>query len=376
MRRWSLLVLLGALAAALPAAAVPDGSGDALEHNRELLEKWRADPDHYARLQRDLRAFWALPPARRRQMRQLDQDLQHADAKARKRLWAVLERYHAWLEALPEAERQRVESAASADERLRVIREIRERQWVDRLPLKVREELEQLPPERRPAQIALLRKEEQRHRREWRRGLRLPPPFRPATLKAFPPEFQAFVENQLVPRLGPKEKERLKGAEKKWPQYARVLDKLSREHPVLPPLRQVGTVVTYDQLPAEVKRDFPRAQLQKDPALEQRLKRVSGKWPDFAVEFAKVWALHRRVPLPPLGASRPKELGTAVETFVNRKLTPALSPAEAQVLKNLEGQWPDYPLKLLELAHKHRLAVPGMSLPWPDELWDSLAAER
>jgi hypothetical protein len=309
-------------------------------------------------------------------MRQLDQDLQHADARARKRLWAVLERYHTWLETLPEADRQRVEAAANADERLRVIRDIRERQWVERLPAKVREELEQLPPERRPAQLALLRKEEQRHRREWRRGLRLPPPFRPTTLKAFAPDFQAFVENQLVPQLSPKEKERLKGAEKRWPQYIRTLDRLSKDHPVLPPLRQAGPVVNYDQLPAEVKRDFSRAQLQKDPALAQRLAKVSGKWPDFALEFAKVWALHRRVPLPPLGASRPKELGTAVETFVTRKLTPALSPAEAQALKKLEGQWPDYPLKLLELAHQHRLVVPGMSLPWPDDLWDSLAAER
>ena len=186
MRRWSLLVLLGAAAAALPAVAVTQG-GDTLGHNRELLEKWRADPDHYARLQRDLRAFWALPPGRRKQMRQLDQDLQHADARTRKRLWAVLERYHAWLEALPEADRRRVEGAANADERLRVIREVRDRQWVEHLPAKVREELEQLPLERRPGRIALLRKEEQRHRREWRRGLRLPPPFRPATLKAFPP---------------------------------------------------------------------------------------------------------------------------------------------------------------------------------------------
>src|SRR5436305_96172 len=101
MRRWSFLVLFAAAAAALPAVAVPEGSRDALEHNRELLEKWRADPDHYARLQRDLRAFWALPPARRRQMRRLDQDLQHADARTRKRLWAVLERYHAWLRPLP-----------------------------------------------------------------------------------------------------------------------------------------------------------------------------------------------------------------------------------------------------------------------------------
>jgi hypothetical protein len=369
-----LLVLLGA--AALAAAAAPDG-GDALEHNRELLEKWRADPDHYARLQRDLRAFWGLPTERRQQMRQLDQDLHKADARTRKRLWGVLERYHAWLEALPGADRRRVEAAATPEERLRVVREIREREWVERLPKKVREELLRLPPERRTAQIALLHKEEQRHRREWRRGLRLPPPARPTTLKALPAEAQAFVQNELTPRLNAGEKERLNNAEKKWPQYVRVLDKLARDHPVLPPPRQAAPVVRYEQLPAAVQRDFPRAQLQKDPELAKRLVQASGKWPDFALEFARAWKLHKRVELKPaLGPSRPKELGAAVETFVAKKLTPALSPAEAQALKGLEGKWPDYPLKLLELAHKHRLWVPGLSLPWPDEVWDSLAAER
>jgi len=145
---------------------------------------------------------------------------------------------------------------------------------------------------------------------------------------------------------------------------------------VLPPLRRVGHIINYEQLPADVKRDFPRSQLPKDPAQAQRLARASGKWPNFALEFAKVWGLHKRVPLPPLGASRPDELGTAVERFLAKKLTPALIPAEAQALKDLEGRWPDYPLKLLELAHKHRLAVPGMSLPWPDELWAFLPAER
>jgi hypothetical protein len=371
-----LLVLLGGLVLALPAVAVPQG-GDALEHNRELLEKWRADPDHYARLQRDLRAFWELPPARRRQMRQLDQDLHQADAKARKHLWGVLQRYRAWLEGLPEADRRRVEEAAEPAERLRVIRDIRERQWVDRLPKAVREELAELPPERRPARIAALRKEEQRHRREWRRGLRLPPPFRPTQLKAFPVEFRAFVENELTPRLSPREKQELKKAETKWPQYVRTLDRLSREHPVLPPRRPAGAVINYDQLPAEVKRDFPSAQIQKNPPLAGRLKTASGQWPDFALEFAAAWRLNKRVPLePPLGASRPKELPSQAQAFLNAKLKRALSPAEAQALTALEGRWPDYPQKLLELAHKHRLAVPGMSLPWPDELWDNLPAGR
>ena len=52
---------------------------DALEQNRRLLERWRADPEHHARLLRDLRAFYALPRPRQQQLRLLDQQLYAAD---------------------------------------------------------------------------------------------------------------------------------------------------------------------------------------------------------------------------------------------------------------------------------------------------------
>ena len=64
-----LALALAALLVGLAAAADPD----ALEHNRRLLERWRSDPDHYRRLQRDLRAFHALPRARQEQLRRLDE---------------------------------------------------------------------------------------------------------------------------------------------------------------------------------------------------------------------------------------------------------------------------------------------------------------
>ena len=72
MRRLLPLLLLLALLAVLPSTALPEPNGswqeaareDALRHNRRLLEKWRADPEHYQRLQRDLKAFWELPTLR------------------------------------------------------------------------------------------------------------------------------------------------------------------------------------------------------------------------------------------------------------------------------------------------------------------------
>ncbi|MHB1422021.1 MAG: hypothetical protein ACYC3I_02255 [Gemmataceae bacterium] len=168
-----LLPLLTILAAATPSEEATPGSGDAadLERNRHLLNKWKADPEHYARLRRDLRDFWALPKPRRQQIRQLDHAFHQLDAKMQKRLWKVAERYTAWLERLPREQRRQIEAATDTQERLQLIRTIRERQWVERLPRKVREELENLPAEARSAKAAQLREQEKQQRRLWKRPI-------------------------------------------------------------------------------------------------------------------------------------------------------------------------------------------------------------
>jgi len=168
-----LIPMLALLAAATPGEERPsDASEEAyLERNGQLLQKWKADPEHYARLQRDLHDFWALPKAKRRQLRQLDRTFHELDAKTQKRLWKIAERYTAWLERLPEAERQRIEQAKDTQERLQVIRTIREQQWLDRLPRKVRADLEKLPPTERAAHIAQLHKQERQQRLLWSRPI-------------------------------------------------------------------------------------------------------------------------------------------------------------------------------------------------------------
>jgi len=162
-----LVFLLAATPGEEGASAGPDAAH--LEHNRQLLQKWKADPEHYARLQRDLRDFWALPGPKRQQLRQLDHAFHQLDAKTQKRLWRAAERYIAWLERLPQAERHQIEEAKGPQERLQIVRMIRERQWIERLPRKVREDLEKLPPEERAAQIIQLRKQERQQRLLWSR---------------------------------------------------------------------------------------------------------------------------------------------------------------------------------------------------------------
>src|SRR5438309_10347795 len=105
------VLLVAALGAAPPGEPAPDVSReDALASNARRLEEWRKDPEHAARLQRDLSAFWAMSPERRALLRKLDQDLHQEDSATQTHLWDVLERYHSWVGRLPEEDRRRVES--------------------------------------------------------------------------------------------------------------------------------------------------------------------------------------------------------------------------------------------------------------------------
>src|SRR4051794_30160700 len=104
MHRYRLIALLLFAALAVPLCGA-DGT-DEHDRNARLLEKWRADPEHYARLQRDLHYFAALPHDRQEKIRRFDSELEKCDSQTRKRLWETLERYAVWLDRLPEAEQQ------------------------------------------------------------------------------------------------------------------------------------------------------------------------------------------------------------------------------------------------------------------------------
>ncbi len=211
---WLLIPLLGLVMAATPAHEAVPGDG-ALESNRQLLRKWQADPEHEERLRRDLRTYWKLPKAKREHLRQLDQELHQLDAKTQEHLWRVAERYRDWLEKLSPEQRQEIDSAADGHERLARIQEIRQRQWIEKLPRHVRDDLMKLPANERKARIVKLREQELVLHKLWQRPIRLGPvPVRPRThLRDFPPDVQEFVEKQVLPRLSAEEKRQYHAAE-------------------------------------------------------------------------------------------------------------------------------------------------------------------
>jgi hypothetical protein len=377
-RSWSLGAILTFLVVAAPVLAFVDPSPDPdeLELNRRRLEKWRADPEHYQRLQRDLKAFWELPAEKRGRLRQLDRSLHEADSFTQKRLWVVLERYSAWIEHLPETDRHRVEDADRGD-RIRIIKELRDRQWVERQPLVVRKELEALAPEQRPARIAVLRKEEKERRLAWQKELRKLPKSieRPTRLVEFSPEIQGYVKDVLRPMLSDEEKSLLALAEGgDWPQLARVLVDLSEKHPLTLPWFPSHRPTRYNELHPEFKRAVPIADL--EPRYKRRLqdKSVIGRWPDFAIEFTAV-AREKKIELPKqLGPSRPGEFKPPLDKWVNDTLMPKLADKEKEELRRAEGRWPEYPKKLMELSRKYESDIPGMKLPGPKDFWDKARA--
>jgi hypothetical protein len=368
MRPWRLLIVPAALLGAAPGLAEP--APDELEANRRLLERWRADPEHYQRLQHDLRAFWALPPARQQRLRDLDRRLHEADPAIQARLWAVLQRYHTWLEELPEPDRQAVLNAPDPAERLHLIKEIRAREWIDGLPAGVRiRVLGIADPQQRAARIAFLRKQERKQRRQWQRppwqrGLPAP---RPRRLAEFPADVRWFVRDMLEPRLSEQEMGELKAAQGKWPQLPRTIAQLAAKYPAYPaPVPAQKAVTDFRRLPVEYKRA-----LGIKGELPDGLKRQEGKWPDFALAVLKAIPPGKWEGVPPLGPSRPAEFPPAMRAVVEANLkAPLFNEVELKDLQKLEGRWPDYPRRLIELARRKHLVIPGMSLPGPRELWE------
>jgi hypothetical protein len=369
------------LGVAIPALAVPGPSADDLERNRRLLETWRNDPEHYARLKRDLKAFWDRPALERERLRALDHDVRQTDPRTQKHLLGVMERYADWLERLPEADRQQIATAAHS-ERINVIRAVRDRRYLEGLPSKTREELAQLPTPERHAQLERLRADDRRLRKACTQLAlvrldiaptrpaqpTLPTLFRPTKLEEFPPDVRYYVDTVLWRQISADEADQLKKAEgAPWPLLAKTILELSGKHPVKLPGPVTGPR-RYVELPSDVLKAMPMKDLQ--PAQKKHLGDVLGRWPEFASEFSLL-ARKNGIALPrQLGPCHPKQFDGRVGQFIERTLQPKLTDDEKTELKAAEGKWPEYPRLILDLSKKHGLDVPLMRLPGPRELWD------
>jgi hypothetical protein len=375
--RRSLFVLFAIFGIAIPALAVTGPTPDELDRNRRLLDVWRNDPDHYARLRRDLKSFWEMSPDDRERLRRIDHDLHETDTKTQKKLMGVLERYASWLDRISEAERKQI-AASDRSERIKVIRTILDRQYLESLPKRTRDEISQLPVAEQRTQLDRFRREDRQLRLACARFTLLPAEparrpvqssaFRPTRLQDFPTDVRYYVDHFLWPQIAKEEAEQIKKAEgAPWPLLARTIWDLSVKHPIKLPGPGVGT-----RTHGDLMRDLGMAMPMKTllPAQRKKLNELAGQWPEFAIEFTN-FSRKNGVSLPhQLGPCTPLQFDPAVSEFIDRTLMPKLSKSEKDELKSVQGRWPDYPRMLLELSKKHTLEIPYMHLPGSKELWD------
>ncbi|MER3414735.1 MAG: hypothetical protein C4297_00780 [Gemmataceae bacterium] len=166
--------------------------------------------------------FLRLPPAKQMRMRQLDRALQQLDQETQTRLLAVMQRYVEWLRHLPPERRRDLEAAPSRQEKLRLIRQIKEEQWVALLPLADRERLAQAasPAERQQILVTLKRRQQ-----EWELDFWLA-----ESGADLHQSLHDWVTRTLMPRLTPQEKRRITDAEARPPAYWRTVQELALKY--------------------------------------------------------------------------------------------------------------------------------------------------
>jgi hypothetical protein len=376
LRRILLLIILSPLA--LPPAARSDPPAAELEQNRRKLDALASRPEDMARLRHDASFFLALPADTQKRILDLDREMQKLPAGQRQRLEKTLERYVAWLDQLDPTERQKIKDAPDKETRLKIVRRLREDEWLRGQPAAFRDKLAKLTAEQRAEAIKNRHIKERNDRLHWQVAARFWDDVtknkrpQPQHLTDFPEEVQSFAKQYLLPRLGTGELNLLKKAEGHWPQYPMALVALADRHPLaLPDARGPRKV---EDLPEEVLRRLfiakpgkakPQINKLNDMAARMGLgkavaQRAKNKHPDGVILPHELWPY------------RQKCLSQQVQNFIKEKLQALLTPDEklALVDADAKGVWPDYPKKLKELAEKHNLRVPWQTLPGPPLLWD------
>jgi len=391
LRRMSLAILL-AFGVLAPLRALSDPAPDEIETNRVRLMKLRDDPEAYAALMQKTGEFLRLPEARREQMVQLDQDLRRLEPAKRERLQRVLKRYAVWQRRLTEEDRQRLHDAPTPQDRLAVVRELREREFVRRLPKSQRDQLVHLSARDRTLALRKIRQERQGQKDEWRLAFRFwddlmrKAPL-PTKLVEMPADVQSYVDEYLLPRLTPDEVAALAKAEGRWPDYPRQLVELADRHPLALP-GPTGPK-RLSELPESLRTRLVKSLRNRkakplfatDAGVEKFIAKQfrpgEGKWPEFGTAVSDLVRRFYPLKLPhELWPSRPYDLSPTVRQYLETQLKPVLTPEEKKYLDRAVNSWPRYPQAIHDLSVKHGLRVPWQSLPGLPESWNKYRFDR
>ncbi len=396
MKRWLVIIAMFALVA--PLAAVPEPSADELQANRRRFEQLRKlHPEVVHKLREDADDFFKLLKERRRRIVQIHKELHQESAATQARLFNVLDRYVEWLED-PKADkeaRKKIAEAKDKNERLALIKDLREREWIKDQPKAVRDKIDQLQVQERKNFIAKEKGEERQRRLEWTIASRFwnelegEGKFRrpvPTKFADLPPGVRLYVENYLQKMfLTQEEKDQLAKLDGQWPQFPMKLVELADKHPAALP-GPVGPK-SIAELPTKVFRDLtnnltnPKRVL-KEPlanqpaALAKALNITKNTWPEFGVELAKSAKQHRVVFDFEFLAYNYECLTKPMQEFMKNKLEPVLVPKEELRLSKANDKgWPEFPQTIQDLANSHHLHVPWFILPRVEN-WDNYRLQK
>ncbi len=332
-----------------------------------------------------VKAFRDLPAERQDKLRQLDHQLHALPDARRDKLLRVLEVYAAWLQRLSDADRKKVLSASTADDRLDAIDDARRTLWVAGLPTAQRQTLKALPPTERGALILKWKGEEDASRTYWNtarlhhefvRSGKPPWPFTDDAMKKLVLDFARAAyhpgdpkRNRLLPVDVTRFNEAVERAEKggEWAWLGKTVFDISRNprYETFPEAGPSGKMVT----------DFADLPLGPRELLGKRIvprTEVVGRWPDFALEVNRAMAKAKfgaKLGDVHLGPAKPGEFKPEVEQFLPL-LQKKAGPTEWAGLVEKEGKWPEYPVEVLRLARAHDLSVPGAMPPGPPSQWE------
>jgi hypothetical protein len=211
------------------------------------------------------------------------------------------------------------------------------------------------------------------------------------------PRVKVYVEEYLWPMLSKEEQERLKDAEGSWPQYPLTLVELADKHPLALPHKHGPT--KFAELPKGIQKHLKDSALFKwetkkakgvlapddlihNPKLfapvEKHLKEAnlwasasaSTKYIATVVHYAHfkgVTIVDENVQFPELWPAKPEQLAPAMREFVKPggPFYSRLTDDEKLALQRAEYRWPDYPLKIKELAARYGEQPPWYTLPAP-----------
>lgn len=338
------------------------------------------------------KAFMQLPAERQQAIRDLDKQLYAHPAGSRDRLLRVLEAYALWMNALPETERKAVLAAETPEVRLKLILEMREKQYIERLSPSQKSQLDVATGDLKKS---LMKGWKTGDGQKWtappkRTGELLDPakapwPFDDEARRRAVETFAraAFqLEGSNGSRLTNNEVERYVAAHSfavdqggaAWGSYGKVVYELARKYEDLflpPPANPRLRITDAAGLPLPYQN-----QVKKYGSLNA----VAGKWPEFPLKLHELHpkgiAAKSDIKLPQLGPARNSEFTAPVQRFIESDLLPKLNESDRAKLSKDEGKWPDYSREIMRLARQHNLAVPDVMLPFPPLQWEATYGAR